>query len=113
MRVLATRADAREWAEAPVDAPVLVPGIVFDRQGHRIGYGGGYFDRFLAGRHGLSVGLAFAWQVVEEIPRDAHDVAVAMVVTEAGVDFRQDYRIDGMGIQPRGHGGHGEDVFDG
>ena len=54
---------------------VFIPGVVFDRHGYRIGYGGGYYDRFLPrlAPSTLLVGVAYAWQVVERIPRDAYD----------------------------------------
>ena len=63
---------------------VLVPGVVFDRTGHRIGYGGGYYDRFLEGRTEKfkTAGLAYSFQVVEEIPAAPHDKAVDLLITE-------------------------------
>ena len=61
---------------------VLVPGIVFSRNGHRIGYGGGYFDRFLAAFAGTSIGLAYDFQLVDAVPATAHDVPMNMVITE-------------------------------
>ncbi|MGM0380567.1 MAG: 5-formyltetrahydrofolate cyclo-ligase [bacterium] len=63
---------------------VLVPAVVFDRTGHRIGYGGGYYDRFLEGRAEKfkTIGLAYSFQVVEEIPADPHDKAVDLVITD-------------------------------
>ncbi len=64
---------------------VIVPGVVFDRQGHRIGYGKGYYDRFLQGRKVSTVGLAYACQVVPEIPAEPHDVTLDMIVTEEGI----------------------------
>lgn len=67
---------------------VLVPGIVFTRAGHRIGYGGGYFDRFLSTFAGTSIGLAYDFQVLGSIPIEAHDVRVTLVVTETGVHPR-------------------------
>lgn len=65
----------------------LVPGVGFDRAGHRLGYGGGHFDRLLASlRPGTpTVGVAYACQLVEEVPVEGHDVAVDAVVTEAGI----------------------------
>lgn len=65
---------------------VLVPGIVFDKEGHRIGYGFGYYDKFLKKvPKTIKIGLAFDFQVVDKIPREMHDVPVDMVVTEKGV----------------------------
>lgn len=60
----------------------LILGLAFDRHGHRLGYGAGYFDRFLAGRGFPAVGLAYDFQVVDELPVEAHDVAMAVVVSD-------------------------------
>ncbi|MCG8460854.1 MAG: 5-formyltetrahydrofolate cyclo-ligase [Holophagales bacterium] len=61
----------------------LVLGLAFDFQGMRLGYGGGYFDRFLAGRALFKIGLAFDLQIVEALPIEPHDVPMDAVVTEA------------------------------
>lgn len=59
---------------------VIVPGLLFDRQGYRIGYGGGYYDRFLAWepRH-PTIGLCFDFQITDLITPAPHDVPVATV----------------------------------
>lgn len=73
----------------PPPAVCLVPGLAFTRAGHRLGYGGGYFDRFLEGFPGCKIGLAYGVQVVESLPVEAHDIPVDLLVTEAGmVDCR-------------------------
>ncbi|GAB4339065.1 MAG: 5-formyltetrahydrofolate cyclo-ligase [Desulfobulbaceae bacterium] len=65
---------------------VIVPGAVFDIRGGRLGYGGGYYDRFLSGAaRALRVGLAFEMQVVEQVPVLPHDQLVDIVVTEKQV----------------------------
>ena len=64
---------------------VLVLGLGFDRQGYRLGYGSGYFDRFLAAHPVTAVGLAYEMQVVDALPHESHDVPMAAVVTEMGV----------------------------
>lgn len=64
---------------------VLVPGLAFDRQGHRLGYGAGYYDRFLAEISAPKIGLAFAAQIVEKIPAAPHDQRVDFIVTEKEV----------------------------
>lgn len=65
---------------------ILVPGIAFDRKGHRIGYGFGYYDKFLRKvPKALKIGLAFDFQVVEQIPKEWHDMAVDVVVTDNGI----------------------------
>jgi 5-formyltetrahydrofolate cyclo-ligase len=64
---------------------VLVPGLAFDRKGCRIGYGKGYYDRFLSMRHSFSMGLAYSFQVVDELPRGRFDRRILSVATEEGV----------------------------
>jgi 5-formyltetrahydrofolate cyclo-ligase len=62
---------------------IIVPGVAFDRQGRRVGYGAGYYDRLLsAGRDVLKVAPAYAFQVVSELPHEQHDVPVDIIVTE-------------------------------
>lgn len=62
---------------------VLVPGVAFDRRGHRLGHGLGYYDRFLARlpRRIPTVGLAYACQLLNRLPVAAHDRAVQTVLT--------------------------------
>lgn len=75
--------------DAPRAEPdvILMPLLGFDKHGTRLGYGGGYYDRTLAALHKRPrlIGFAFALQEVDHIPRDAHDVPLDAVVTEAGV----------------------------
>lgn len=63
---------------------VVLPGAVFDRTGNRLGYGGGYYDRFLTQEASLAlrIGLAFSLQVVERLPKEAHDVPLDFLITE-------------------------------
>ena len=62
---------------------VLVPGLAFDRSGHRLGHGHGYFDRFLARipKKTPTVGLAFGFQVLDHLPTTSHDFAVQTILT--------------------------------
>lgn len=75
----------------PADPAVLdvavVPGVGFDRAGHRLGYGGGHFDRLLArlAPGSTIIGVAFSTQVVTQLPSDDHDIGVDVLVTEDGV----------------------------
>jgi 5-formyltetrahydrofolate cyclo-ligase len=66
---------------------VLVPGMAFDARGRRLGKGYGCYDRFLSGLSDstLTVGLAFSWQLVPEVPVEEWDVPVDVVVTDEGV----------------------------
>jgi len=63
---------------------VLVPARAFDRAGNRLGRGAGFYDRFMAspGFRAVRVGVAFACQLVEAVPHDAHDLPVHVIVTE-------------------------------
>ena len=79
-------------AQEPVDGTpldpasidvVAVPGVAFDREGRRIGYGGGYYDRFLRGLPAFTVALAFDLQVADEaLPAGRSDLPVHAIVTE-------------------------------
>ena len=71
------------------EAPLfVVPGLVFTKQGERIGHGGGYYDRYMKTSDGVKCGIAFSFQIEDEIPVDAHDVPVDMVITEKEVHTR-------------------------
>lgn len=78
-------------AEPAPDLPVmqpeaieltLAPGLAFDKHGFRLGYGGGYFDRFLNSFKGISVGITFHALFLDTIPHAAHDIPMHWVVTE-------------------------------
>jgi len=66
---------------------LLVPGIVWDKEGYRLGWGRGYFDRVLKTlpEHVRSIGLSFNLQFVNRVPRDQFDLPVNTVVTESRV----------------------------
>jgi len=76
-------------AEGEVVTPdiVLLPLVAFDRQGFRLGYGGGYFDRTLAALvpRPLSIGVGFELARVEDIRPQQHDIRLDAIVTEAGI----------------------------
>jgi len=74
-------------AEAP-SAPgfVLVPLLAFDARGHRLGYGGGYYDRTLAALpQAFRLGVAYAGQQVPHVPAAPHDIPLHAIATEAGL----------------------------
>ena len=72
-------------AAAELDLAVM-PGVGFDRSGFRLGYGGGYYDRaFSVGRPKRLAGLAFGFQLIEELPAEDHDVRLDLVVTDSEV----------------------------
>ena len=63
---------------------VLVPGVAFDKNGYRIGYGGGYYDRFLdkLRKDAIKIGLAFDLQLIDKVPKDNYDKSVDIIITE-------------------------------
>lgn len=71
---------------ARLEAVVLVPGAVFDRQRGRMGYGKGFYDRFLTDyREVYGIALSFSCQIAKEIPMEPHDRRPDIIVTENGI----------------------------
>ena len=62
---------------------ILIPGIAFDRLGHRIGSGKGYYDRFLTRTKAIRIGLSYAFQIIDRVPAEPHDVKMDFIVTES------------------------------
>ncbi|HYK72335.1 MAG TPA: 5-formyltetrahydrofolate cyclo-ligase [Pseudoneobacillus sp.] len=60
---------------------VLVPGLAFSENGYRLGFGGGYYDRYLANYNGNTISLAFPIQVNDQIPVEEHDIPVKKIIT--------------------------------
>lgn len=63
---------------------LIVPGLVFSTSGYRIGFGGGYYDRFLKDFTGNTLSLAFQIQVTQDLPIEDHDLPVAKIITNEG-----------------------------
>jgi 5-formyltetrahydrofolate cyclo-ligase len=63
---------------------ILVPGVAFSKDHHRLGRGGGFFDRLLAGRaaNAFKLGICFSFQVLEAIPMEDHDILMNAVVSD-------------------------------
>jgi len=74
---------AREVSPEEIDL-VVVPGVVFDLRRYRIGYGAGYYDRFLrrARKDCFKIGIAFELQIVDRVPVEEHDMQLDMIITE-------------------------------
>lgn len=64
----------------------VVPGIVFDKEGYRIGYGKGFYDRFLSTFPGVKVGLVYSNMIVPKVPRGRFDKHVDILISERGVN---------------------------
>ncbi len=85
MDILEPREDiqARYKFQPREDTLAILPGVAFDTSGYRVGYGKGFYDRFLENRRQLStMALAYACQIVDEIPRAEHDIKMDKIVTE-------------------------------
>jgi 5-formyltetrahydrofolate cyclo-ligase len=77
------------WPRAVPDL-LLVPLLAFDASGHRLGYGGGFYDRTIALLKVPAVGIAFAGQEVASLPHEAHDMGLNAILTERGLTrFRE------------------------
>ncbi|MGE8078136.1 5-formyltetrahydrofolate cyclo-ligase [Peribacillus loiseleuriae] len=60
---------------------LIVPGLAFTRKGYRLGFGGGYYDRFLTDYKGNLFSLAFELQLMEHLPIEPHDIPVSKIIT--------------------------------
>ncbi|MBQ8351746.1 MAG: 5-formyltetrahydrofolate cyclo-ligase [Clostridia bacterium] len=79
-------ANAPTFEEDPGHSSLcLVPGVVFDVHGYRIGYGGGYYDRFLHNFHGSVAGLIYRDFIVPSLPRGRFDRALPIMITDGGM----------------------------
>jgi 5-formyltetrahydrofolate cyclo-ligase len=89
--ILEPKPEWRERADRRVDATeldlIIVPGVAFDRRGGRLGFGKGYYDRFLQNvrADAVKIALAFQCQLVEEIPMTERDVRMDKVITEKAI----------------------------
>ena len=73
------------WLDIASCDLVLAPGVAFDRTGRRLGHGYGFYDRLLKNAPGVRAGIAYSFQVVDELISEAHDIPMDMVITEHGV----------------------------
>ncbi|MBO5451322.1 MAG: 5-formyltetrahydrofolate cyclo-ligase [Lachnospiraceae bacterium] len=63
---------------------MILPGLAFDATGHRLGYGGGYYDRYLSqtGIECEKMAVAFSFQIIEHVPYEEHDILIDCVITD-------------------------------
>ena len=61
---------------------IIVPGLLFDKNNNRLGYGGGYYDRFLANNNIYKIGICFSNFLVDKIIIDKNDIKMDEVITE-------------------------------
>lgn len=90
--------EPRGWGMARQTAPllepdlVIVPGLLFDEHGRRIGYGAGLYDRYLSGRKDgvATLGVCFEFQLAIDLPHGPHDAHVSQIVTDRRVLQRRE-----------------------
>lgn len=71
--------------ESGMPAVCLIPALVYDKAGYRLGYGKGYYDRYLSDFNGAKAGIIYSDFILDEIPRGRFDLAVDFLVTEKGI----------------------------
>ena len=81
--IMTVRQDKRQFVEFEDIDCIIVPGAAFDRQGNRLGLGGGYYDRFLKrAPNPTRIALAFDYQLIESVPNEEHDSKMDIIITE-------------------------------
>lgn len=84
--ILSVKEDHKDWGTRTDVDVVIVPGVLFDKKGYRIGYGAGFYDRFLEGEGGpYKLAIGYSMQVVESVPANEYDVPVDAFVSEMGI----------------------------
>lgn len=71
-------------------AVCFVPGLVYDKAGYRLGYGKGFYDRYLSAFSGCTIGVVYSDYILNEVPRGRFDVSVDILLTEKGVRVTRD-----------------------
>lgn len=66
---------------------IVVPAVAYDRRGNRVGRGKGYYDRMLGDTKAIKIGIAYDFQVFDEIEADPHDVPVDIIITDKGIRY--------------------------
>lgn len=78
--------DAPTWNNADGKRSVcIIPAMSYDKKGFRLGYGKGFYDRYLSSKNTLKIGVCYAQFMSESIPRGRYDLAVDIIVTEKGI----------------------------
>ncbi|MBM7597960.1 5-formyltetrahydrofolate cyclo-ligase [Virgibacillus halotolerans] len=80
-KLLEPKPDPKKQMDKKAIDLLIVPGILFDQQGYRIGFGGGYYDRFLIDFPNQTVSLVSAIQLVDKVPSESFDIPVQHLIT--------------------------------
>lgn len=98
------KCDTYGIAEPSPDAPVydpesekgsavcFVPGLLYDKAGYRLGYGKGFYDRYLSAFSGCKIGVIYSDYILPSVPRGRYDVALDILLTEKGVKTVSDHK---------------------
>lgn len=84
--------DAEKCEELYGDTSTLMilPGVAFDQNGRRLGYGGGFYDRYLELKPEIyKIGVAYDLQIEQLLPKDKHDILMDMIITETGIIYKK------------------------
>ena len=68
---------------------LIVPGVAFDRKGHRLGRGKGFYDRLLSNGSATKIGVAYDFKLVDDLPSLPHDVPMDIIITEETIIYRK------------------------
>ena len=86
LEVFRVQESERDGERPPKGLLILVPGVAFDRQKQRLGYGKGYYDRYLSDiPEAVKAGIAYECQIAERLPAEEQDIPMDYVITEAGI----------------------------
>lgn len=76
-------ADTPEWTDLDAVELIIVPGVAFDRDGNRMGRGRGFYDRLLKSTpNAVKIGVAYSFQLIDNVPVEPHDVKMNLIITE-------------------------------
>jgi len=67
------------------DSIILIPGLTFDQDGYRVGYGKGYYDRYLKDKIGIKVGVTYDELLVNELPQEDYDIKMDYIITPSKI----------------------------
>ncbi len=84
--IMAPPESAEDYAPANNGASLcLIPGLIYDKYGYRVGYGGGYYDRFLTSYKGCTAGIIYSDFIIDKVPRGHFDMKLDIMITERNV----------------------------
>lgn len=77
--------DGNEYTDVDTLDLIIVPAVAFDRRGNRLGRGKGFYDRLLQKAKCPKIGIAYHFQLLDEIPAESHDIPMDKIITEQGI----------------------------